>query len=96
MAALPALPEERCPRCGGAFRCGIGDDAPCPCTGVRLSAALQAQLRERFDGCLCLGCLHALAAGAPLLPGTGDSLGRGAGGASHNRPGAPAAKDDAP
>lgn len=89
-------PVDRCPRCGGDFHCGIGGDAPCACTGIRLSAALQAQLRAHFDGCLCLRCLAALAAGAPVLPGTGDSLDRGAGGASHNRPSATTAEDPAP
>jgi hypothetical protein len=30
-----------------------------------LSAELQARLREQFVGCLCLACLHELAARAP-------------------------------
>jgi hypothetical protein len=54
---------ERCPRCGGAFRCGRDDAAPCPCTTVRLDAPTLARLRERWQGCLCLPCLAALAAG---------------------------------
>jgi hypothetical protein len=62
----PTLPDDRCPRCGGVFHCGMNDDAPCACTGVRLDAALQQRLRERFSGCLCISCLRALADGAPL------------------------------
>lgn len=58
--------DDRCPRCGGGFHCGVSDAAPCACTTVQLSAALQAQLRQRWSGCLCLRCLQALAAGAPL------------------------------
>ena len=59
----PAAPEaDRCPRCGGGFHCGMRDAAPCPCSAVSLSAALQARLRERYAGCLCLACLRALAA----------------------------------
>jgi hypothetical protein len=67
---------ERCPRCGGSFHCGLADDAPCACTGIRLDAALQQRLRERYTGCLCLGCLQALAEqpeaaygnGPPFIP----------------------------
>jgi len=40
--------------------------APCACTTLTLDAPLQAALRERFTGCLCLPCLQALAAGASL------------------------------
>jgi len=61
---MPTLADDRCPRCGGTFHCGMSDDAPCACTGVALDAALQQRLRERFTGCLCMGCLRALAAGA--------------------------------
>jgi hypothetical protein len=49
---------ERCPRCGGAFRCGAGDAAPCACTTIALDAAVLAGLRERWVGCLCLACLR--------------------------------------
>jgi hypothetical protein len=64
---------DRCPRCGGAFHCGIGDPGPCACTAITLSAALQQQLRAQFQGCLCQRCLQALAAGAPLrTAGSGD------------------------
>ncbi len=57
-----AAPADRCPRCGGAFSCGAAGAAPCPCTALQLSAALQSQLRQQFSGCLCLPCLTALAA----------------------------------
>ena len=51
----------------------MGGPAPCPCTTVTLSAALQAQLRERYPGCLCLICLRelALADGAAQHPQRG-------------------------
>ena len=58
--------DDRCPRCGGAFHCGVNGAAPCPCTTVTLSAELQGRLRERFKGCLCVSCLVALAGGAGL------------------------------
>lgn len=60
--------DDRCPRCGGAFHCGVQDSTPCPCSTLMLSAELQAALRTRYSGCLCLACLKALAAGAPLEP----------------------------
>lgn len=58
--------EERCPRCGGNFRCGMNDREACACSGVALDAALLRGLRERYAGCLCLRCLQALAQGAAL------------------------------
>lgn len=57
-----AAPADRCPRCGGLFSCGAAGPAPCPCTTLPLSAALQSQLLQQFSGCLCLRCLAALAA----------------------------------
>jgi hypothetical protein len=66
---MPEPADDRCPRCGGTFHCGANDAAPCPCTGVSLDAATLRQVRESFDGCLCLRCLHALAgSGAPADP----------------------------
>lgn len=61
--------DDRCPRCGGGFHCGVSDAGPCACTTVTLGAELQAQLRRRWSGCLCVGCLAALAGGAALEPG---------------------------
>jgi hypothetical protein len=58
--------DDRCPRCGGGFHCGVSDAAPCACTTVTLSAELQARLKERWSGCLCVRCLAALAGGAEL------------------------------
>jgi hypothetical protein len=63
---LPPLEDARCPRCGGGFHCGANDPGPCACMGLKLTAELQAALRARYTGCLCLACLAALAAGAPL------------------------------
>jgi len=54
--------DDRCPRCGGGFHCGMNDAAPCPCSTLTLSPALQAALRQRYTGCLCLRCLAELAA----------------------------------
>ena len=62
MTAAPGLGADRCPRCGGTFHCGVADAVPCPCSGLVLSPRLQAALRERWSGCLCLTCLARLAA----------------------------------
>ncbi len=68
---------DRCPRCGGVFACGAAGAAPCACTTVVLPPASLAALRGRYDGCLCLDCLRALAAGAPLAPPPAADPGRG-------------------
>jgi hypothetical protein len=65
---MSAAPDDRCARCGGAFHCGMNDEHPCACTGVTLQAATLADLRHRYSGCLCLRCLQALAAPAPVSP----------------------------
>ena len=59
--------DDRCPRCGGAFHCGAVDPEPCACTTLVLAPPLLAELRQRYRGCLCLGCLRELAA-APGAP----------------------------
>lgn len=53
-----------CPRCGQAFRCGVDDAAPCPCTRLELDAATLAELNREYRGCLCPRCLAELAAPA--------------------------------
>ena len=65
---MQALPDDRCPRCGREFHCGMHDQAPCACTTLTLGVELQQRLRETFDGCLCLDCLAACAAGEALRP----------------------------
>jgi hypothetical protein len=54
--------EEACPRCSRIFHCGVNDAEPCACTTVKLDGALLAQLRERYDRCLCMSCLAELQA----------------------------------
>jgi hypothetical protein len=66
VAEAPA--ESRCERCGGRFHCGANDAEPCACTRLTLDTDTLARLRETYRGCLCLRCLAALAAGAPLGP----------------------------
>ncbi|MCA0243766.1 MAG: cysteine-rich CWC family protein [Proteobacteria bacterium] len=72
MSEAAAVPDVRCPRCGGRFHCGVHDAEPCACTAMSLSPALLARLRQDHRGCLCLGCLQALqqAEGAEGVEGT--------------------------
>jgi hypothetical protein len=58
----------RCPRCGGGFHCGARDPRPCACTAVDLPAATLQALRTRWEGCLCVACLRAVAGGAAIAP----------------------------
>jgi hypothetical protein len=39
----------------------VNDPTPCACSRIRLSEATLRELRERYDRCLCLGCLAELA-----------------------------------
>ncbi len=54
-------PDDRCPRCGDSFHCGMHDAAPCPCRTLKLGPATLAMLKARYTGCLCLRCLAELA-----------------------------------
>lgn len=63
---------DRCPRCGGAFHCGMHDAAPCACTTLTLATATLDDLRDRYAGCVCLRCLTAIAAGASVEPPVPD------------------------
>lgn len=58
--------NDRCPRCGGTFHCGIADTGPCACTTVTLPPMVLADLHSRYTGCLCVRCLSELAAEAGL------------------------------
>ncbi|MBP6095599.1 MAG: cysteine-rich CWC family protein [Methyloversatilis sp.] len=60
---MQSVPDVRCPRCGGAFTCGAAGPSPCACAAVELGAALRLGLQTEYTGCLCLSCLHELAAG---------------------------------
>lgn len=66
MTAGLSLQPDTCPRCGAVFKCGAAGPWPCACASVGLSAELREQLAQRFEGCLCLACLQALAQGAAL------------------------------
>ncbi len=57
-----SMGDDRCPRCGGGFHCGIADAQPCACMSIDLKPDTLAQLRTQFSGCLCLACLRELAA----------------------------------
>ena len=51
--------DAQCPRCGGAFECGV-NAGHCACFGLRLTHTLRAELATRYSGCLCLRCLGEL------------------------------------
>jgi hypothetical protein len=46
-----------CPRCGGSFVCKANSVERCDCRSVVLTRAASAQIRKRYDGCLCMACL---------------------------------------
>ncbi len=64
VALAPGHRPATCPRCGGAFACGVGADraTPCFCVAYPLGAERLAELRARWSDCLCAACLAALVA----------------------------------
>ena len=51
---------ETCEACGELFSCGA-KLAGCWCSEVQLTDALRAELRERYQQCLCRACLEKFA-----------------------------------
>ena len=50
-----------CESCGGEFVCGATVRG-CWCMEIKLSDAARADLKTRFDKCLCRECLEKIAA----------------------------------
>jgi hypothetical protein len=58
---LPQLPEpSTCEACGETFVCGATLTG-CWCSEIKLSEAIRAQLRSRYNRCLCRACLESFA-----------------------------------
>jgi hypothetical protein len=55
-----------CPRCGRAFECKVNNPAHCDCAQVQLTEETVLALEGRYQDCLCLTCLTALAAGESM------------------------------
>ncbi|MGH9882003.1 MAG: cysteine-rich CWC family protein [Pyrinomonadaceae bacterium] len=51
-----------CQACGNNFSCGATLSG-CWCSEVKLTEETRADLRTRFSGCLCRGCLEKFADG---------------------------------
>ena len=49
-----------CPRCACEFVCKANRIHQCDCTRVRLSLETVEYIRQRYDDCLCFGCLEVL------------------------------------
>ena len=55
-------PATTCEACGEAFMCGA-TLAGCWCAEVKVSEAVRADLRTRYQRCLCRTCLERFAEG---------------------------------
>ena len=62
-----------CEACGNAFTCGA-TLAGCWCAEVTVSERLRAQLRNRYQNCLCRSCLERLAEADRMDAATDDML----------------------
>ncbi|HWC26841.1 MAG TPA: cysteine-rich CWC family protein [Solirubrobacteraceae bacterium] len=69
MSATPAV----CPRCSGAFECGIGTGA-CWCRELDIHEITRASLTAFYEGCLCPNCLRSLHDDRPPVPSTRSFL----------------------
>jgi len=46
-----------CPRCNKTFECKVGNIAQCQCSSIVLNEEEKAFIADRYQDCLCLGCL---------------------------------------
>ncbi|MEO7983698.1 MAG: cysteine-rich CWC family protein [Bacteroidota bacterium] len=51
-----------CPRCKKNFGCKPGNITQCQCYAVKLTDEQRAYVEQRFNDCLCAGCLQYLSA----------------------------------
>ena len=56
------MPSHSCPRCGSRFDCRPEAISACDCSAVNLSPEDLADIRARYDGCLCIRCLSTIKA----------------------------------
>lgn len=51
-----------CPRCNTRFECKVGSVLICQCSTVKLNEVERNYIRERYDDCLCAGCMREMRA----------------------------------
>ena len=51
---------KHCERCGAGFECRVGDVLRCQCSTVPLNDHERQFIANRYDECLCAGCLAEL------------------------------------
>jgi hypothetical protein len=49
--------EKYCPRCNAVFECKVGSILQCQCITVTLDETERDFMKEKFDDCLCAGCM---------------------------------------
>jgi hypothetical protein len=49
--------EKYCPRCNVIFECKVGSILQCQCITVTLNETEREFMKEKFDDCLCAGCM---------------------------------------
>ncbi len=51
---------KNCPRCKNKFECKPGNIVQCQCYGIALTSELRIYIEQRYNDCLCRGCLEYL------------------------------------
>ncbi|MEK9629740.1 MAG: cysteine-rich CWC family protein [Nitrospinota bacterium] len=54
------MTRKTCPKCGKQFECENDSPNPCQCDGVPLNKKQLDYIKNNFENCLCLNCLHQL------------------------------------
>lgn len=57
---MPVHEQKNCPRCNKAFECKVGDITNCQCNGITIPLEERNFIEERYNDCLCAGCLKEL------------------------------------
>ena len=54
---MPLHEEKVCERCSNKFECKPGDINHCQCNFIELTLEERCFIEERYNDCLCAGCL---------------------------------------
>ncbi|WP_072032145.1 cysteine-rich CWC family protein [Crocinitomix catalasitica] len=49
---------KKCSKCQSPFNCNVNDIKACHCSQVKLTPEILAEIKEKYDNCLCNDCLR--------------------------------------
>jgi len=57
---MPKHESKTCPNCQTSFECKSRDIVNCQCESIELNQQHRDYIYDKYDDCLCAGCMEAL------------------------------------